>query len=424
MEETYNAEIIGKNCTSLMKHETTANVDIKVQGTEIGIDVSGFFAAQFGSDTKALEVQSCKLCSTYCSSSSDEESKAVPLKIPEEQANSHTHVNMLIDSPMPVIQKRGCMNTSWYLKSIATQREKQKTGNFDGHEQLVEMLIAKSRSTADFDMELSLQIERAMALYFQKNFKITKRILKSVINHENKLKNPGILVGRALNFLTAVYKHQGKFGNAMECSEKARARLEGEDSAEDKAESYHSYGALIMAMPAAKNPETAQTTKEEAYKSYQMADRYKFQKYHHVKMAALLLKPRFRGERIVNFPCKEDLMKAKDHLDFVESKLADSKSVRTRIRYLQLRSDQYYFEDNVAIAMEKVQEAISIIDELGFELERAATKIRFDNLSAMIRQENDEWQETKFSSSSSTSDYLAESESAHSVSLTNKDALD
>ena len=263
-------------------------------------------------------------------------------------------------------------------------------------------------------MEMSLQIERAMALYFQNNFKDAKKILKIVVNHENKLKNPGILVGRALNFLTAVYKHQGKFGNAMECSEKACACLEGQDSAEDKAELRHSYGALVMAMPAAKNPETAQTAKEEAYKSYQMADHYKFQKYHHVKMAALLLKPRFRGERIVNFPCKEDLMKAKDHLDFVESKLADSKSLRIKITFLLLRSDQYLYEDNVAMAMEKAQEAIALIDKYGFELERAAAKIRFDHLSTMIRQEDEEWRETELSSGSSTSDYLAESERARS----------
>ena len=53
------------------KHEPTANVDIKVQGTELYIDVSGFSVAQLGSDTKALEVQNCKLCSKNCYTSSD-----------------------------------------------------------------------------------------------------------------------------------------------------------------------------------------------------------------------------------------------------------------------------------------------------------------------------------------------------------------
>ena len=405
-----------ETCTALKKHATTAYGDIKVQGTEIDIDASGFSVAQFGSDTKAVEVQSCKLCSMCRYSSSDEESKAVALKIPEVPADSHPYVNMLIYSPMPVIQKRGSMNTSWYFKIIAKLGEKQKTGDFDGHEKMVEILIAKSRSAGDSDMEMSLQVERAMALYFQNNIKDAKKILKIVVKREKQLKNPGILVGRALNFLTALYKRQGRFGKAMECVERACTCLEGQDSAHDKAELHHSYGALIMAMPAPKNPENARTTKEEAYKSYQMADYYKFQKYHHVKMADLLLKPLFRGERIINFPCKEDIMEAKNHLNFVESILAGYKSSRTRITFLLLRSDQYLYEDNVAMAMEKVQEAIALVDKQGFELERASAKSRFDRLSSMIRQPqgNEERREMEFSSSSGTSDCLAESESAYS----------
>ena len=94
-------------------------------------------------------------------------------------------------------------------------------------------------------------------------------------------------------------------------------------------------------MPAAKNSETVRTMKEEAYKSYQMADRYEFRTYHHVKMAALQLELCSRGERIVNFPCKEDLTKAKKHLDFLEPKLADNKLLGSKMRFLLLRSDQY-----------------------------------------------------------------------------------
>jgi len=193
--------------------------------------------------------------------------------------------------------------------------------------------------------------------------------------------------------------------------------LEGQDSAHDKAELHHSYGALIMAMPAAKDTETARTTKEAAYKSYQIADDCKFQKYHHVKMAALVLEPRFRGERIVNFPCKEDIMKAKNHLNFVESILADNKRPsRTRIKFLLLRSDQYFYEDAVPMAMEKALEAIALIDKQGFKIERAAAESRLNRLSSIIRQpkENEESQEPEFNSSSGTSTCLAESESAHS----------
>ena len=61
--------------------------------------------------------------------------------------------------------------------------------------------------------------------------------------------------------------------------------------------------------------------------------------------------------------------------------------------------------------MKKAQKAMALIDE--FDLERAGAQSRIDHLSMMKRQEREEWGETEFSSSSSTSG-LAESESAHS----------
>ena len=400
---------IRKNCTSHMKHDTAAHEDIKAEGTEICNHVSGFSATQFVSDTKALEEQSRKL---YCYSSSGEESMVVTLKILEVQADNHAHVKMLIYSPVSFIQKRGCMNTSWYSTIIAKLREKQNTGDFDGHEKLVRKQMVRLKTEADRDLEMSLQIERAMVLYFQDNIKGAKKILKNVVKQERQLKNPGILVGRALNLLTAVYKRQKKFGNAMECVGRARVCLEDQDSDYDKAELHYSYGALISAMPAAKNPEAVRTMKEEAYKSYQMADRYEFRKYHHVKMAALLLESRSKEERILNFPCKEDLIKAKERLDFLEPILADNKSLGSKITFLLLRSDQYLYEDNVSMAMEKAQQARVLIRQNGFKLESASAERCIDRLSTIIRQRQEigEWQETGSGSFSDTTGYFTESE--------------
>ena len=354
-----------------------------------------FLVVQFGSDTKALKVQSCKFCHTCCYSSQDEGSDvADAFKIAEVKADSQAHGNMLIYFPVQLTQKCGCMNTDQYSSTMEKLKELRSTGDFHGHEELVKTERAKLDSAPDFDMEMSLQIEKGMVLYFQNNIVGAKKILKIVAKQGRQLKKPGILVGRALNLLTAVYKRQGKFGKAMECVERARACLEGQDSAHDKAELHHSYGALIMALPAAKNPETVETTREEAYKSYQMADHYEFQKYHHVKMAALLLESCSRGERIVNFPCKEDVMNAKKHLDFVESKLADNESLGTRITFLLLRSDQNRCEHNVAMAMEKAQEASALIHRHGFQLEFAPAKRRIDRLSTMIRWEREQWRES------------------------------
>ena len=396
--------IISRSCKSHMKHEPTANVNIKVQGTELYIDVSGCSVAQFGSDTQALEVQSCILCSKNCYSSTDEESEAsVALKIAEVQADSYAHVNMLIYSQMPIIPKRGYMNTYQYILIITQLKELQDTGDFAGHEQMVEKQMAKLKTEADSDMEMSLLIERAKALYYQNSIKDAKKILKIVVKQEKQLKNPGILVGRALNLLTAIYKRQKKFGNAMECVERSRTCLEGQDSADDKAELHHSYGALITAMPAAKEPETVRATKEEAYKSYQMALRYKSSGYVGVKMAALILESPCIGERYVDFPCKDDVMEAKNHLDSVESWLADKESLGTQIKFLQLRSDQYRCEHEFAMAMEKAREALTLAHEHEFKLEVASAKSRIDVMSAMM-----EWQERGFGLSAD--DYLAESE--------------
>ena len=66
--------------------------------------------------------------------------------------------------------------------------------------------MAKFEAAPDSVMEMSLQIQRAMALYYQNNIGDAKRILKTVVEQKKQLKNPGILVGRALNLLTAVYK--------------------------------------------------------------------------------------------------------------------------------------------------------------------------------------------------------------------------
>ena len=62
------------------------------------------------------------------------------------------------------------------------------------------------------------------------------------------------------------------------------------------------------------------------------------------------------------------------------------------------------------MAMEKAREASALIHQHGFELESAPAKRRIDRLSGMIRQENEQWRETEFSSRAN--DYLTESESA------------
>lgn len=250
-------------------------------------------------------------------------------------------------------------------------------------------------------MEVSLRIERAMAFYFQNNVKDAKRILKFVLKLEPQLKNPGILTGRALNLLTAVYKRQSKFGNAMRCVQEAQMALELQDPREDKAELYHSYGALLNSLPPANI--SRDTRKTKAYKSYELACQYTVnnREYINVKMAALLLKSCSQAANNNAHICKEDVMKAKSHLDLIEVRTADGNmALGTPIKHLLLRSDQYCFEQNIAMAIEKAEEARVLIHRYRFELERDSAEKRISRLSDMRRQEKREWVCSEWCSSS------------------------
>ena len=423
LESTSDVEFISRDSDSHDKREVISKVR-KNNETEIDIIVSDYSVVQFGSDGKELKFQNCNVCNKNCYRSSDEENNEDTCKSEEVEADSHDYVDLsehetkcskMITSVLPVIPKRGCMNTFNYVLLIKELKDLQDMGDFEGHEQMVEKQMAKLRLAADPDMEVSLQIERAMALYFQNNIKGAKQILKLVVKQEQQLKNPGILVARALNLLTAIYKRQGKFGNAMKCVERANTCLEGQDSPDDKAELHHSYGALITAIPAAKDPESSRSTKKEAYKSYEMAGHYtandEFKEYVHVKMAALMLESSSKAERIVTSLSKEDFLKAKKHLDFVEFNVGDNMALGTRIKLLLLRSDQYLCEDKVTMAMEKAKEANELIHRHDFQLEYVSAKKRIDYLSARQKKENEEWPISEYCS---TNDNLTDSESAHS----------
>ena len=189
------------------------------------------------------------------------------------------------------------------------------------------------------------------------------------------MKNPGILIGRALNLLRAVY--------------------------EDKAELYQSYGALLNSLPAANI--TRDTRKTTAYKSYELACQYAVinREYINVKMAALLLKSCSKAANNNTHICKEDVMKAKRHLDLTESRTADGKmALGTRIKHLLLRSDQYCSEQNNAMAIEKAEEARVLILRHGFELELDSAEKRIRRLSDMQRLEKGEWVSSELCSSS------------------------
>ena len=385
---------------------TDQDQEMRRSQSVLSIKASGFPIIQNGSNNTLCHVQTCKCCNKSCLTSSDEENDSVtkPLDIEEDSQGIQVDLILVqlssVHSPMPVIPKRGFMNTFGHIQLVTKLYDLRGEGRFEAHEQMIREQLAK-KSPKDVDMEAILEIERARAFYFQNNLKGTKRILKFVLKLEPQLKNPGILTGRALNLLTAVYKRQRKFGNAMRCVEKAQKALELQDSHDDKGELCYSRGALLDSLPA---PNSARDTrKTEAYKSYQRACQYTVnnREYINIKMADLLLKPCFKVAKNNTDICKEDVMKAKRHLDLTESRTADGNmELGTRIKYLLLRSDQHYFEQNIAMAVEKAEEAMGLILAHRFELELDSAEKRIRRLSDMQGLEKGEWLSSESCSSS------------------------
>ena len=385
---------------------TDQDQEIRQSQKVLCIKVSGFSIIQNGSNATLCHVQTCKCCNKSCLTSSDEENDSVTKTLDIEEDSRGTQVDLIlgqlssVHSLMPVIPKRGFMNTFGHIQLVTKLYDLRGEGRFEAHEQMIREQLAK-KSPKDVDMEAILEIERARAFYFQNNLKGTKRILKFVLKLEPQLKNPGILTGRALNLLTAVYKRQRKFGNAMRCVQEAKKALDFQDSHDDKGELHYSYGALLDSLPAANI--TQDTRKTNAYKSYELACQYAVinREYINIKMAALLLKPCSEVANNNTHICKEDVMKAKRHLDSTESRTADGKmALGTRIKHLLLRSDQYCSEQNNAMAIEKAEEARVLILRHGFELELDSAEKRIRRLSDMQRLEKGEWLSSELCSSS------------------------
>lgn len=322
----------------------------------------------------------------YSSSDEEEESASESQEIGTIR-NRRYQIKIIYSLPleMPVVKKRGCLNSPWYICLIEELKDLQDKGDFEGHEQRIQKELAE-RSAKNTDLRASLQIERAVVLYMQgnDNLKEAKKIAKDVLNLEKQMTNLEVLTARALNLLTSIYKSQKKFGKARECVEQATTALKYHDSSVDRAELYQSYGGYICALPVAKCCPITQ--KETAYNSYIRAhdcatdpvDR----EYIIVKMAKLLL----GSDDLVS---ENDVVQAKKHLNSIEhGPDADNMAVGTKINLVLLRSDQFRLEGNVAMAMEKALEARALIEKYdGFERQLASAQKRIDRLSEIFTPE-------------------------------------
>ena len=322
----------------------------------------------------------------YSSSDEEEESASENQEIGTIR-NRRYQIKIIYSLPleMPVVKKRGCLNSPWYICLIEELKDLQDKGDFEGHEQRIQKELAE-RSAKNTDLRASLQIERAVVLYMQgnDNLKEAKKIAKDVLNLEKQMTNPEVLTARALNLLTSIYKSQKKFGKARECVEQATTALKYHDSSVDRAELYQSYGGYICALPVAKCCPITQ--KETAYNSYIRAhdcatdpvDR----EYIIVKMAKLLL----GSDDLVS---ENDVVQAKKHLNSIEhGPDADNMAVGTKINLVLLRSDQFRLEGNVSMAMEKALEARALIEKYdGFERQLASAEKRIHHLSEILSPE-------------------------------------
>ena len=155
--------------------ETDQDQEIRQSQKVLRIKVSGFSIIQNGSNSTPCQVPTCKYCSKNLPTSSDEENHSVTKTQETEEDSRGTQVYSIlgkpssVHSPMPVIPKRGCMNTSGYILLITKLHHLQDKGEFELHEQIIREQLAR-RSPEDVDMEVSLKIERAMALFFSEQW--------------------------------------------------------------------------------------------------------------------------------------------------------------------------------------------------------------------------------------------------------------
>lgn len=325
----------------------------------------------------------------YSSSDEEEESASKNQEIRTKRSRRHPKdkrpsLNKIIYSlllEMPVVAKRGCLNSSWYICLIAQLKDLQDNGDFEGHERRIQLAERRAKNT---DLRASLKIERAVARYMQGNVKEAKKIAKKVFDLEKQMENPEVLTARALNLLTSIYKTQKKFGNAWTCVQRATTALKYHDSSVDRAELHQSYGGLISSMLAVGR--CGISLKDEAYNSYTIAldcatDPVDME-YIIVKKAKLLL-------GIDKLVSEDDVIQAKKHLDSIEDGPdADNMAVGTKINLVLLRSDQFRLEGNVAMAMEKALEARALIEKYdGFERQLASAEKRIHRLSEILSPE-------------------------------------
>ena len=355
---------------------------LQFSSSEVYICAKGFQIAQIGTSTELNEkTRSSEIESSHQNQRSDLE----PVLTDSVDLWHHGHSKMMlfeVPRSMPVISKRGCLATRHHKLLLDKLADLQDIGDFQRHEQLVQIFQGSHSRRDDLDVVVSLNIERAKTLYYQNNLKTSKKTLKLVLKQATELKNPGVLLGRASVLLTAVYKREKKFGKAMRFVENASTRLQSEYSPNDIAELYYSYGALISAMPRAKELNTNRTIQQEACTAYEMAcnrtEDTRFREYVHTKVAGILLKSDFDAEGM-------RLHQATKHLDSVEfGDKSREMALGTRIKLLALRSDQLCHEGLFAMARDRALQAYKLVKKHEFNLELAAAAERVDRLSALM----------------------------------------
>ena len=388
---------MGGNClvdcqSSTIPANQVMNVEFKKLAEDtLCIKISGTKLLKSASEGKVSKGQNS--VNVYSSSDEEEESASKNQEIRTKRSRRHPKdkrpsLNKIIYSlplEMPVKAKQGCLNSSWYIYLIAELKDLQDNGDFEEHERRIQKELAKTRAE-NIDLQVSLEIERAVALYMQgnDNLKEAKKIAKDVLGQEKKMTNPEVLTARALNLLTSIYKTQRKLVKARECVEQATTALMNHDSSVDRAELYQSYAGYVRALPVGNCCPI--TPKETAYNSYIRAhdcatdpvDR----EYIIVKMAKLLL----GSDDLVS---ENDVVQAKKLLDSIEhGPGADNLAVGTKINLLLLRSDQFRLEGNVAMAKEKAHDVCAFIKKYnGFARQLASAQKKIHRLSKIFTPE-------------------------------------
>ena len=324
-------------------------------------------------------------------------------KTDDTSSEAQQHSECDVQYKMPdLIKKHGSLKGDKCEIIMKKLEELQDNGEFESHENLACGLLKFYSQQEDPDMKATLMIERGVAFYYANDCRKSRKLYKDAILMGNSLHNRDLLQGRAYFQLAACYRLEKKFGKAIQCLKRAEELLCNHESGEDTAELNYVYGTIWLDIYCTNlaDVQGRKAVKEEAKKYLERSaencardDRPRVQlkknRYFNLRIAALHLDCGLKAARETCHVTSEDIEEAKKRLDFVEYFLSDGIPPGTKVQLLKTRSDQYYRQGKVRLAMETAEEALVIAEQANMKAENIQLNERIQERLTLLARDTD-----------------------------------